>query len=74
MNSGDLLILLSDGLPELFNKEKVMFEYERVKELLFQHRKRSPEEIIMKLKAAINEWLGGSQQTDDITFVIIKYN
>ena len=74
MNPGDMIVLLSDGMPELFNKEKKMYEYERVKELLFQHRDKTPQEIINQLKTAINGWLNGSQQTDDITFVIIRYN
>ena len=59
LNPKDMIVLLSDGMPELFNKEKKMYEYERVKELLFQHRDKSPQEIINQLKTAINDWLNG---------------
>jgi serine phosphatase RsbU (regulator of sigma subunit) len=43
--SGDTLLLMSDGFPELFNNEKEMYGYERVQEDFHKVARRSPDEI-----------------------------
>ncbi len=72
LNPGDTVLLLSDGLPELFNKDKEMFSYERVVQVFSKHAHKSPEEIIEGLKTAGSEWIGYSEPDDDVTFVVIK--
>lgn len=72
VDSGDVILLLSDGLPELFNHNKEMFGYERVAGLLEEHSDKSPDEIIETLKYAVKEWAGELESDDDITFVVIK--
>ncbi len=72
INPGDILLLLSDGLPELFNNNKEMFEYDRVKRILFNGNKKSSPEIIEELKSESDKWKNGIDQADDMTFVVIK--
>jgi len=72
VDSGDVILLLSDGLPELFNHNKEMFGYERVIDLLDKHSEKSPDEIIETLKLNATEWAGELESDDDITFVVIK--
>jgi len=72
VDSGDVILLLSDGLPELFNHNKEMFNYERVVDLLEKHSDKSPDEIIESLKLNANEWAGELEPDDDITFVVLK--
>lgn len=72
VDSGDVILLLSDGLPELFNLNKEMFGYERVAGLLEEHSDKSSNEIIESLKLNATEWAGELESDDDITFVVIK--
>jgi serine phosphatase RsbU (regulator of sigma subunit)/ligand-binding sensor domain-containing protein len=70
--SGDTILLMSDGLPELFNKEKEMFGYERVMEIYKNSASKNPEEIIEELKNEGNRWTNNEAPDDDVTFVVIK--
>ncbi len=70
--SGDTLLLMSDGFPELFNNEKEMYGYERAQEDFHKVARRSPEEIIERLKNNASEWVGNSDPDDDVTFVVVK--
>jgi serine phosphatase RsbU (regulator of sigma subunit) len=70
--SDDTILLMSDGLPELFNKEKEMFGYERVMDIYKNSASKNPEEIIEVLKNEGNRWTNNEAPDDDITFVVIK--
>ena len=72
LNSGDVIFLLSDGLPELHNHKKHMYGYDRVKTELRKVGKTSPQKIVEHFKESANEWLNGYEQDDDVTFVVIK--
>lgn len=72
IRKGDILLLLSDGLPELFDRQEEMFGYSRVKELLKGVGGKSPDQVIDHLVQAGEDWLQGKAQDDDITFVILK--
>jgi sigma-B regulation protein RsbU (phosphoserine phosphatase) len=72
LKSGDVIFLLSDGLPELHNYQKHMYGYDRVKTELKIIGKKSPQEIVAHFEQSANEWLNGHEQDDDVTFVVIK--
>ncbi|MCH7964374.1 MAG: SpoIIE family protein phosphatase [Bacteroidetes bacterium] len=72
INPGDTMLLLSDGLPELFNKDKEMFSYERVVQEFSKSAHKSPEEIIEHMKNAGSAWVGNAEPDDDVTFVVLK--
>ncbi len=72
LKSGDVLLLMSDGLPEQMNHNDEMFDYSRVKDHFNAQVKEKPNEIIQKLVQAGDAWMNGRSQDDDITFVIIK--
>ncbi len=72
MGSGDTLLLLSDGLPELFNERREMFDYGRVKTVFQGSASKEPEDIIADLDQAATDWRQDHPQDDDITFVVIK--
>lgn len=72
LNSGDTLLLTSDGLPELFSPEETMYGYRRVKEFFAAIGGESPANIIAALIKQAEDWLRGKPQDDDITFVAIK--
>jgi serine phosphatase RsbU (regulator of sigma subunit) len=72
LQTGDTLLLLSDGLPELFNSQKEMFGYEKVQTEFHKVAEKSPEKIIERLKSCVFDWTGKSEPDDDVTFVVIK--
>jgi serine phosphatase RsbU (regulator of sigma subunit) len=72
LHKGDTLLLQSDGLPELFDKDMNMFGYENVTKVFSEVADRSPEEIIEHLNKIGSDWIGNSEQDDDVTFVVIK--
>ncbi|MBN1466590.1 SpoIIE family protein phosphatase, partial [candidate division KSB1 bacterium] len=71
-DSGDTLLITSDGLAELFNEQKEMLDYERLSAIFADHAERSPREIIDALVAAAAAWRGKEPQADDMTFAVIK--
>ena len=70
--SGDVVIMMSDGLPERFNEANEMFDYENVRALLASVGNLAPQEIIERLVNAGDEWAGSRAQDDDVTFVVAK--
>ena len=72
-NKGDLLIMMSDGLPEAENSKNEMVGYEKTEQEIKSLAKLSAEEIKNGLVKLCNDWLDGdSELKDDMTFVIIK--
>ncbi len=72
LHSGDVLLLLSDGLPEQKNAQGEMFDYARVQELLREVVEDGPEAIIRHLVQAGEGWMNGTPQDDDITMLALK--
>ena len=72
IHKGDTILLLSDGLPEQMNSKEEMFDYPRVKNNFCEAIQSTPEEIITKLVNAGDEWMNGTLQADDMTFVVLK--
>jgi sigma-B regulation protein RsbU (phosphoserine phosphatase) len=72
MQPGDVLLLLSDGLTELFNPADEMFGEERVEQCLQACAQSAPDEIIAQLLAAAEAWAAGRKLEDDLTLVVLK--
>ena len=72
LGCGDVVVLMSDGLPERFNLAGEMFDYSRTMEALSESAARSPREIIERLVNAGESWANGRSQDDDVTFVVLK--
>lgn len=70
--SGDVLIQLSDGLPEAPNSNGIMYDYERLKSLIQTSCYLSAQEIISVLIQSVDQWLEGKHNPDDITIVVTK--
>ena len=72
LKHGDVLLMMTDGFPELQNNNAELFGYDRVKNSFTKVTSRSPKEIINHLKDKGAEWINGRDPDDDITFVVIK--
>jgi serine phosphatase RsbU (regulator of sigma subunit) len=72
MNQGDVLVLISDGLPECDNYGGEMLDYEAVKNCIHKNGKKSSKEILTQLIELGDNWMDGKMNEDDITIVVIK--
>ena len=72
LETGDTVVLMTDGLPELFNKNKESFGEERLKEIILQNACEPVNEIVNKLFLAGEEWRKENKQNDDITLVAFR--
>jgi serine phosphatase RsbU (regulator of sigma subunit) len=72
LEKGDVLLLMSDGLPELQNDKEEMYGYKRIRNGFEDVAGKAPEEIIAFLKNEGKAWNGDQAPDDDVTFVVIK--
>ena len=72
LKPGDTILLMSDGLPELQNKDDELYGYQRVRNVFENSAEKKPEQIIEQLKSEGKNWSGDKDPDDDITFVVIK--
>lgn len=72
LENGDTVLLMSDGLPELFNDQNDTFDDFRVKEIFKDVAELPANEISSKLFQAGDEWRKDTSQKDDMTFVVFK--
>jgi serine phosphatase RsbU (regulator of sigma subunit) len=72
MDSGDILLMMSDGLTELFNSERQMLGLNKVEDLLSNSDGMSASDIVNQLTQLMNTWSGGLEPHDDITIMVLK--
>lgn len=72
LNTGDVILLLSDGMPEIQNRGKELYGYERLRKIFEDIAEKTSKEIISELWNESKSWLEGNYPEDDITFVVIK--
>ena len=70
--SGDTLLLMSDGLPELQDEQGEPFGYPRVRQSFKELGGRAPENVIAGLGDTARAWTVGKPPGDDITFVVVR--
>jgi serine phosphatase RsbU (regulator of sigma subunit) len=68
----DVVVLMSDGLPERFNAAGEMLDYARIRQALPALAHQPSEQIITDLVRLGEEWSEGRAQDDDITFVVLR--
>jgi serine phosphatase RsbU (regulator of sigma subunit) len=71
---GDVLVAFTDGVPEALNADGEEFGNERLKDLLREAVGAEAEEISSKLADRMRAWIAGTEQYDDVTFVVVAVN
>lgn len=72
VDSGDILLLSSDGLVEAMDSNRKMFGIERLANDLLENGKSSPEAVIELVYQSMCRWTGTSEIQDDVTMVALK--
>jgi phosphoserine phosphatase RsbU/P len=70
--SGDILLVLTDGIEEAMAPDESFFGIERTLAVVRQQREKSAREIADALYRAAREFCGTGSQLDDVTAIVIK--
>ena len=71
-NSGDVIVMISDGLPELPNPQDELLDYPKVEDCVKENAHKDAESIKDALVELSDTWADGVMNPDDITIVVVK--
>lgn len=71
MESGDILLLYTDGVDEATDHKGLLFGVDRIKATLSEAAPDGPEAVVELLCDTVNRFKGGEPQGDDITVVVV---
>lgn len=74
LNKGDMLFLYTDGVTEAMDDNSALYGEERLKNVLNKNSDIKLDEIITELEKDIKIHSQNTEQSDDITTLIFKYN
>jgi sigma-B regulation protein RsbU (phosphoserine phosphatase) len=72
LREGDLLVLYTDGVVEVFNGAQEQFGNDRLEEVASRARGRSAGEVLREIVAATRAFSGPANTHDDSTLVVVK--
>lgn len=72
MESGDFLLMFTDGVTDALNSRQQEFGWERLHRVVIDQRQAAAADLMTALEQALHDFVGGSAPFDDITTVIIK--
>lgn len=73
LKKGDMIYSVTDGFSDQFGGDKgKKFMQKRLKELLLTISAESASQQQAKLSQALNDWIGGLEQVDDITVIGVR--
>jgi hypothetical protein len=72
LRPGDVLAVMSDGIPEATTDGESFFDSERVREILGEHRRKPLPEIRGQLISAVETFLRGEPVSDDVTLLLLR--
>jgi phosphoserine phosphatase RsbU/P len=72
VDTGDVVLLFSDGVTEACNPQDEEFGEQRLVQLLQPIRQQSAQTILDCLTKAVKDWLAGAPAADDITLVVAR--
>jgi serine phosphatase RsbU (regulator of sigma subunit) len=70
--SGDMIVLVTDGVYEWENPDGEQFGIPRVESVIREARDCPAEEMISRLRSAVLTFSEGTEQKDDLTVVVLK--
>jgi sigma-B regulation protein RsbU (phosphoserine phosphatase) len=72
LESGDIIVLYTDGVTEAINDKNEMFEIPRLTRVVLENRQRPAQEMIDAVISAVNTFSQEQPQYDDITLMIVR--
>ncbi len=71
-NSGDVLILYTDGITEAMNDKREQFGSDRLKELINDTERGSSEALSNSIMASVRTFTVNKEFADDATIVVVR--
>ncbi len=72
LEGGQVIILYTDGMVEAVDGNNVPFGEGRLRAIIRENARASADEIVQKLKGAVDYHRGDTPQSDDITLIVLK--
>jgi serine phosphatase RsbU (regulator of sigma subunit) len=73
LDTGDVLVLYSDGVTEAHNVAGEEFGEERMVSVLKQHHHEAASVVLDKLIDEVKRFAKGAEQYDDVTALVVRY-
>ena len=73
MTFGDCLFLCTDGVTEAMNADRALYTDERLRRSLEPLRGQPPRELVDGVLAAVNVFVAGAPQGDDIAVMAVRF-
>ena len=74
LKPGAKLFLYTDGVPEATDAHEELFGPDRMIVALNDNRSGEPEGILKGVRSAVDSFVGGAEQFDDLTMLCLQYN
>ncbi len=74
LEPGDKLFVYTDGVPEATDAGNQLFGTDRMIAALNAAPEASPRETLQQVRKAVDQFVGGAEQFDDLTMLCLKYN
>lgn len=71
---GDLFVLYTDGVTEAANKKGVMFEQQKLIEVVEKNKDKSVQDILSAIEHDVKRFAPEFSKQDDLTVIVIKVN
>ena len=72
LESGDKVILYTDGIVEAMNETEEIFGFDRLLEVVKNAQSMTAETLMNEVIAKVNEFAGDAPQHDDITVIVLN--
>ncbi len=69
---GDFLLLHTDGLTDATDAHQSLFGMDRLRRVLFDHRRAPAADLVERLRLAVASFIGASPPYDDVTLVLAR--
>lgn len=73
LKPGDTIYIFSDGLTDARNHDEVLYGEENVRRSVESAAGAPVEEILQKTRKDVDRYMNGTESTDDMTVIVMKY-
>ena len=73
LEPGSKLFVYTDGIPEATDTENRMMGLDRMVDALNRDPEAAPEDILGNVRSAVDEFVKGAEQFDDLTMLCVEY-
>jgi sigma-B regulation protein RsbU (phosphoserine phosphatase) len=68
-----VILLYTDGVTDAINRREEAFGQDRLIEVVADNRELTAEDLVERIRAAVDSFVGGARQFDDLTLLALKY-